>query len=78
MDPAEALGQAVADEVVRLKAAAGMSNRELARRMGKSHPYIGERLDHSKPFDLNDVTLLAEVFGLDPLELIDQAMRNVK
>lgn len=76
--PSGDLGQAVANEVARLKKNAGMSNRELAKRIGVTHPYIGDRLSHAKPFDLNDVARIAEVFGITPVELLTQAEQRSK
>lgn len=70
------LAQAVAAEIQRRMTEAGLSNRRFAQMLGVSHPYIGQRLSGEKDFTLDDIDRAATVFGVSPLDLIQQAQDN--
>ena len=70
------LSIAVADEVRRRQDAAGLSNRQLAARIGVSHPYVGARLNHDAAFTLEDVDHIAVVFDTTAYELMTAAVAH--
>lgn len=67
--PPEPFALALAAVIGTLMQSKGVSGRELARRIGKSAPYIHDRLNGRAVFNLNDIPDIAEALGT-PLEKV--------
>jgi hypothetical protein len=60
----------VAEEVRAWLGRRTMSNIELARRLSKSHTYVGRRLSGETPWDVDDLEQIAAVLGVSVTTLI--------
>lgn len=67
------LRQAVAEEVRALLARRRISGVGLAARIGRSQAYVSRRLTGETAFDLDDLDRIAEVLGVDVVQLIPRA-----
>ena len=47
-----------------------MSNRELARKMGRGETYVRARVNDEKEWTINDLEILGELWGLSPAQLV--------
>lgn len=65
----------VAEEIQRMITEAGgdSSGRWLQTRTGRAHSYWGARLSGATPFNVNDVETIADIFGISPRQLIENA-----
>lgn len=64
-----AITDAVKAEVARV----GLSGKEIARRIGRDRNYIYERYRYEKPFDTNDLALIAKAIGITTDDLFRSA-----
>ena len=53
-----------------------VSARELSRRVKRSGPYIQDRLNENKTFNLNDLECISAALGLSPSEFIDRIVKT--
>lgn len=51
----------------------GMSNAEVIKQAGISQDYYYTRARYERPFNTNDVDRIAEVIGVDPYSIFDEA-----
>jgi len=68
--PATPLRAAVAEEVRALLGRRRMTAIELARRIGKSHTYVGRRLNGETAFDLDDLERIAVILSVSVTDLL--------
>lgn len=47
-----------------------MSNRELARQMGRSESYVRARVNNEKEWTLNDLGIISNIWGISPSQLV--------
>ncbi len=66
----------IADAVGAKMREAGMSQRQLSRLLGVTHPWVGKRLRHEQEMSINDLEAIAKVLGFDALELVIAAHRQ--
>lgn len=73
------LSRAVSAEIRGLRGRHNISVRALVARAALDNPslnYLAERLRDEKPFTLEDVDRIADVFGMSGADLIQQAVEN--
>lgn len=64
------LREVVAEEVRALLGRRNMRHIELARRIGRSHTYVGRRLSGETAFDIDDLEQIAGVLGVSAESLV--------
>lgn len=64
------LREGIAEEVLALLGRRRMSQIELARRIGKSHTYVGRRLNGETAFDTDDLEKIAGALGVSVVDLL--------
>lgn len=64
------LREVVAEEVRALLGRRNMKHIELARRIGRSHTYVGRRLSGETAFDVDDLEQIASVLGVSAESLV--------
>lgn len=47
-----------------------MSNRELARQMGRSESYVRARINDEKEWNLNDIGIISQIWAISPDRLV--------
>jgi hypothetical protein len=60
--------------VAELMRADGVGLRELARRMGRPHDYVGRRLRNAAGWKLDDLRLLSRALHVDERTLLDRLL----
>ncbi|HRD44905.1 MAG TPA: helix-turn-helix transcriptional regulator [Caulobacter sp.] len=70
--------RAVADELREARVAAGCSQRELARRLGKAHSHVSKIEAGARRIDTLEFILVAKALGIDPGELTNRAVRRLQ
>ena len=66
------LREVVAEEVRALLGRRNMRHIELARRIGRSHTYVGRRLSGETAFDVDDLEQIAKVLGVSAESLVQR------
>lgn len=54
-------------------AASGMTNMEIIKKSGMSQDYFYTRMRGEKPFNTNDISYIADILGVDALDLLRKA-----
>ncbi|WP_340468902.1 hypothetical protein [Bifidobacterium favimelis] len=54
-------------------AASGMTNMEIIKKSGMSQDYFYTRMRGEKPFNTNDISYIADILGVDALDLLREA-----
>lgn len=72
-DAPQPLRERTAEELRALLARRKMSATQLARHMGVSQAYIWRRLDGQTAFDLDDLEKIANILGVDVLDLFPRS-----
>ena len=72
----DVFARAVSAEVRAEMGRQNVSARELARRVKRSGPYVQDRLNENKTFNLNDLEVISGALGLTPSEFIDRVIKN--
>lgn len=70
--------RAVADELREARVAAGLSQRELARRLGKAHSHISKIEAGLRRIDALELIFLADALETSPGELTNRAARRMQ
>lgn len=63
--------------IVEERTAAGVSQRELARRLGKPPSYVNKIELLERRMDILEFLLIAEALGIDPADLFSKVMKAV-
>lgn len=58
--------------VEELMAMRGMTQAVLADRLGESQPWLSKRLTGKTPFQMRDLDMIGDVFGLSPAQLLQE------
>lgn len=74
LGPPDSLARAFATEIRAEMGRQRISARVLAPLIGKSPPYVQERLNEDRIFDLNDVARISEALKLDVDELMTRVL----
>ena len=67
------LGTDVCAVIKKEMARQGLSLRETAKKMGRSHHWLGTKLRGTSPISTDDIEEIAKVFELDPVKLLIDA-----
>jgi ribosome-binding factor A len=68
----------IIDAVQRAIDNSGMSNAEVIRKANISQDYYYTRTRYEKPFNTNDISRIAAVIGIDPYEIINEALFTLR
>lgn len=78
MDEADVFSREVIRSIQDAIANSGLSNAEVIKRAHISQDYFYTRTRGEKPFNTNDISRIAEVLGLDALQLLREAGRRAE
>jgi transcriptional regulator with XRE-family HTH domain len=62
--------------LVEIREQAGVTQRELARRLGRAHSYVGRIETGDRRIDLPEFMQWCEVLGAEPVEVLRRMMRR--
>ncbi|TPF91944.1 hypothetical protein BW14_10530 [Bifidobacterium sp. UTBIF-68] len=65
-----ALGKIVSTNIRAQLGIRRMSNRELARQMGRSESYVRARINDEKEWNLNDIGIISQIWAISPDRLV--------
>jgi transcriptional regulator with XRE-family HTH domain len=64
------------EALVSARTQAGLTQRELARRLGRSHSFVGKVESGERRLDVLEFVELAGALGVDPRKLIGQILKE--
>lgn len=64
---------AIADAIKAEIARAGITGKKVVALIGRDRNYVYQRLRYEKPFDTNDIALIAEVLGISTKDIFRSA-----
>jgi hypothetical protein len=71
-------GQALADTIDALRGVHGVSQEAIADAIGRTQPYVSERVRRRLQWSTNDLTGIAGLFRMSPFELVAAAGRRYR
>ncbi|WP_407662224.1 helix-turn-helix domain-containing protein [Nakamurella lactea] len=69
------MSEAIAEEVRAATARVRLSGAALARHLGKPQPWVSRRLTGAVPFDVDELSAICDLLGIDVVDLMRDAVQ---